>query len=87
VPEAGEPAATLRLRRGGDCRVVDLSHGGALIEGPVRLEPGRQVEFRMAGRAREVSATALVVRAAVAQVMPDRVTYRAALKFDRLLDV
>lgn len=73
----------MRLRRGGECRVVNVSHSGALLEGPTRLEPGRHVDVTLVSRQGPAMVRALVVRAFVAKVHAEAVVYQAAIRFDR----
>ncbi len=79
----GEPGAVLQFRRGGECHVLNISHGGALIEGALRLDPGRHVEASLVSRHGPITVGALVVRACVSSVRAEAVVYRTAIQFDR----
>lgn len=83
IPQPGEAGAILQFRRGGEARVLNLSHGGALLEGVQRLEPGRSVEASFQSRHGPVTVRALVVRASVAGVRAEAITYLTAVQFDR----
>jgi hypothetical protein len=82
-----EPLSRARLRTGGAVRLVDVSSCGALAEVVERLLPGRHLEVHIVSVAGRVLVRALVVRAYVSAVRGDGIAYRAALAFDRLLDV
>lgn len=72
-----------RLRAGRDIRLLDLSTGGALIEGAARLLPGASIVLHLIGPDRRHTLRATVHRCHVSAL--DRVTgirYRAALVFD-----
>lgn len=62
---------------------MNISHGGALVEGRVRLDPGRHVEVSLVARHGPLTLQALVVRASVSNVRADAVVYRTAIQFDR----
>jgi hypothetical protein len=82
-------ALTIRviLRPGYLVTALDVSAGGALIQGSRPLRPGALVHLRLVSAAGALSTAAHVVRGAVwaldAQV---GVVYRAALRFDRRCD-
>lgn len=81
-----ERVAGLRatVRPGWPAAVVDLSAGGALIEGSRALRPGARVHLQVSDGTRRVAMAAHVLRCAVAVVDPERgVRYRAALRFDQ----
>jgi hypothetical protein len=67
--------------------VLNVSHSGALLEGPVRLEPGRYVDATLASRHGPVTVRVLVMRARVADLRGESVIYQAAIRFDRPLAV
>ena len=86
VRRAGKECAWLvaaRLRPGRDIRVVDLSDGGALIEGLVRLMPGSSVELHVRCLEARHTIRGRVLRCFVSAIRRDGVEYRAALGFDR----
>lgn len=71
------------LRPGCSVRVVDLSQGGALVEGGRPLRPGARVHVQVAARPRTFSVIARILRCAVWELHPiDGVTYRGALQFE-----
>jgi hypothetical protein len=82
----GQPAiagAKAILRPGYSVALVDLSAGGALIEGPRQLRPGMRVHVQIVTSARRFGLSAHVVRCAVASLdSGDGVKYRGALRFD-----
>jgi hypothetical protein len=71
------------LRPGRDIRVVDLSDGGALIEGLARLMPGSTIELHILGLATRHTIRGQVLRCYVSAIGPAGVSYRAALGFER----
>jgi len=76
-------AAQATLRPGCSVRVVDLSPGGALVEGERPLRPGARVHMQIVSNAQTFTATARVLRCAVWKLHPrDGVTYRGALQFE-----
>jgi hypothetical protein len=71
------------LRPGHAVSLVDLSAGGALIEGTRPLRPGGRVHLQVATDARTVSLNGHVLRCAVWSVDAHAgVTYRGAVKFE-----
>jgi hypothetical protein len=71
------------LRPGCEVRVVDVSSGGALVQGERPLRPGARVHMQVVTSARTFTLTAHVLRCAVWTLHPlDGVTYRGALQFD-----
>jgi hypothetical protein len=80
--------ATARVRPGHEVRVIDLSSGGVLVEAATRLLPGARVVLQFIGPGVALRASARVVRCFVVALDPEHgVRYRAALAFDRELDV
>jgi hypothetical protein len=77
----------MRLRAGRDLVVLDVSSGGALVQGETRLLPGTHVEVHVITPAGRVLVRSRVVRAFVARLCRDRVEYRSALAFERQVDV
>lgn len=76
------------LRPGYLVSLVDLSAGGALIEGPRPLRPGARVHLQLTQPHRTLGIPALVVRCSVAAIDSDLgVVYRGALRFDRRSEV
>ena len=73
---------TARLRSGQDLALLNLSPGGALVEGSFRALPGTTVELLLLAPGWRGLATARVLRCHVAALHPSRgVRYRAALAF------
>lgn len=80
-------AARATLRPGCVVVLVDVSGGGALIEGPRPMRPGSRVHLQVATAARTFSIEAQVMRCTVWIVDPiDGVRYRAALRFDHRVE-
>jgi hypothetical protein len=86
TPDATEPIAQVRLRAGRALAVLDVSNGGALVEGRVRLLPGTHVDVHVITPAGRVLVRSRVSRASVSILAADTVTYRGALIFDRGID-
>lgn len=86
APAAGEPLSRVRLRTGGDLSVIDLSDTGLLVQGRSRLLPGVHIDVHVITRDGRVLVRSRVVRAYVAALQADAVSYRAALAFDRAID-
>jgi hypothetical protein len=64
-------------------RIVDLSRGGALVEGERPLRPGARVHVQVVVRAGTFSVTARILRCAVSALDPSAgATYRGALQFE-----
>lgn len=74
------------MRTGPELTVVDLSDGGALVEGAVRLLPGTRIDVHVMTRSGRVLTRARVTRARVCALAANRVVYRGALAFDTLVD-
>ena len=80
-------AIRLVLRPGYLVTVLDISAGGALIQGTRPLRPGGAVQIRLASPTRGISLTGLIVRCAVWALDADAgVVYRGALQFDQRCD-
>ena len=80
-------AARATLRPGCVVALVDVSRGGALVEGPRPLRPGARVHLQVTTAARTFSIEAQVLRCAVWILDPiDGVRYRGALRFDQRID-
>ena len=75
----------MRLRTGLQLSVVDVSDGGALVEG-ARLLPGIHLDVHVTTRDGRVLVRSRVVRAYVAELRANAVRYRGALAFDRAID-
>ena len=71
------------LRPGYVVVLIDLSAGGALIEGPRPLRPGMGVHVQLVNGTRRFGISAHVLRCSVAALDSDAgVRYRGALRFD-----
>jgi hypothetical protein len=76
------------LRPGYAVTLVDLSSGGALIQGPRPLRPGARVHLQLMNGSRRLAIGACVLRCSVASLdSRDGVLYRGALKFDHRCDI
>jgi PilZ domain len=75
------------LRPGYAVALIDLSCGGALIQGPRPLRPGARVHLHLTIASRRLGIGAQVLRCAVASLEAgEGVQYRGALKFDQRCD-
>ncbi len=80
-------AARATLRPGCVVSLVDVSRGGALVEGPRPLRPGARVHLQVTTAARTFAIDAQVLRCAVWILDPiDGVRYRGALRFEQRVD-
>lgn len=86
IPSADEPLARVRLRTGWELTVVDVSNGGALVEGFARLLPGTHLDVHVITPEGRVLVRSRVVRACVCAVTADSVRYRGAFAFEREAD-
>jgi len=87
TPDAEESLRRMKLRIGPELTVIDISGGGALVEGTARLVPGARLDVHVVPRPGRVLVRTTVVRAWVSQLRGDSVTYRAGLRFDHSIDV
>ena len=68
-----------RIRPGHDVAIVDVSAGGALVEGAYRMRPGASVELQLRNEQQEdESVRGRIDRCAVARVRRDSIAYRGA---------
>lgn len=74
-----------RIVPGHQARLVDISPSGALVDTPLRLLPGTNVEVRLATRHQQIDVRGQVVRCMVTRVAP--LVYRGAVRFDRRLQL
>ena len=82
------PGIAATLRPGCVVVLVNLSAGGALVEGARPMRPGAKVHLRLVLQARAAAVAAHVLRCAVWSLHPlDGVIYRGALRFDERTDV
>jgi hypothetical protein len=72
-----------RIRPGHDVVVIDLSHGGALVETGRRLTPGATAELQLEALDGRHTTRAMVVRSYVCLLQSDQVLFRTALEFER----
>ncbi len=76
------------LRPGYAVSLVDLSSGGALIQGPRPLRPGARVHLQLQIGTRRLGIAAYVLRCSVASLDSRQgVQYRGALRFDHRCDI
>jgi PilZ domain len=82
----GQPAISgtqAILRPGHAVVLIDLSAGGALIEGPRPMRPGTRVHVQLVSGTRRFALNAHVLRCSVSALDPEAgVRYRGALRFD-----
>ena len=74
---------TAKIRPGHPMTLIDLSTGGALLEGERRLLPGTAVELQIHTKDRHATLRGSVVRCSVVRVRPASLCYRGAIAFDR----
>ena len=72
-----------RVKPGHDVELIDISSGGALVEGVRRLLPGTAVELFLVAGDLCASIRGRVLRCAIVGLKPTSVTYRGAIGFDR----
>ena len=84
---SAEPLAAARLRTGGPLLVVNASSYGVLAETTERLLPGRHLDVHVVSSEGRLLVRSRVARTFVCHVSADIIRYRAALAFDRALDV
>lgn len=86
-PAPAQNAARATLRPGCVVALVDVSGGGALVEGPRPLRPGSRVHLQVTTAAKTFSIEAQVTRCAVWILDPiEGVRYRGALRFEQHVD-
>jgi len=83
----GQPAIAgtqVILRPGYSVSLIDISSGGALIEGSRPLRPGSRVHLQLTTKTRRLGLVAHVLRCSVVSLGAGQggVQYRGALKFD-----
>jgi hypothetical protein len=71
-----------RVKPGHDVEVIDISSGGALVEGVRRLLPGTVVELFLVAGDLCASIRGRVLRCAIVGLKPTSVLYRGAIGFD-----
>lgn len=81
------PEVRATVRPGCIVTLVDVSAGGALLQGARPLRPGARVQLQVPAGARTVALFALVLRSIVWALSSDGgVTYRGALQFEMRSD-
>lgn len=86
IPASDEPLSRVRLRGGREMAVLDVSDGGALIEGPTRLHPGTHVDVHVVTTDGRFLVRGRVLRAWVGYLDAAMVRYRVALAFEQKVD-
>jgi hypothetical protein len=77
-----------RIRPGRTVVVVDLSTGGALVEGPWRFRAASRCDVHLQLAGRDVHLRARIVRCFVARLeRHEPVRYRTALAFDQVVEL
>jgi hypothetical protein len=85
---SAEDISHATLRPGCVVHVVDLSAGGALVQGTRPLRPGARLHFHLVLRQRSFGLLAHVLRCAVWTLdSREGVTYRGALQFEDRCDL
>lgn len=80
-------SARASLRPGCPIAIVNISRGGALVEGPQPMRPGTRVMLQIATATTAFGLSAIVVRCGVGALSAqDGVIYRGALRFDERRD-
>jgi hypothetical protein len=80
-------SAKASLRPGCPISIVNISRGGALIEGTQPMRPGTRVMLQIVTPSAAFGLSAVVVRCSVrALSVDDGVIYRGALRFDERRD-
>jgi hypothetical protein len=87
APADDEPVSRVRLRAGRELTVVDVSSGGALVEGPARLLPGTHVDVHIVTKEGRTLVRSRVVRAHVHYLDAAVVRYRGGIAFERSIDI
>jgi len=79
--------AKASLRPGCPISIVNISRGGALVEGTQPLRPGSRVLLQIVTPSNEFGLSAVVLRCGVRALSVDEgVIYRGALRFDERQD-
>src|SRR5688572_2296272 len=80
-------AAKATLRPGHPINIVNISRGGALVDGMHAMRPGARVLLQIVTTMEAIGLSALVLRCCVWSLSGNNgVIYRAALKFDHRRD-
>jgi len=83
----GRIAYEAYVRPGREVQVLELSPGGALIEGRARLRPESQIDLRLSVDGRAIHVRGRVVRCYVSALTEDVVSYQAGIAFVDKLDL
>jgi hypothetical protein len=79
--------ARASLRPGCPILIVNISRGGALVEGNRPMRPGTRVMMQIATSTRVIGLSALILRCGVRSLSAEEgVIYRGALRFDERRD-
>lgn len=85
TPASDEPLSQVRLRAGRQLEVINVSDAGLLAEGDMRLLPGIHVDVHLVTGEGRLLIRSRVIRAFVCRVSRDRIDYRGAIVFERLV--
>ena len=83
IVTSDEPLSQVRLRAGRQLAVIDISDGGLMAEGEMRLLPGTHVDVHLVTCEGRLLIRSRVVRAFVSHVSATTIRFRGALAFDR----
>lgn len=86
MPTPDEPLSRVRLRGGREMAVLDVSDGGALVEGTTRLHPGTHVDVHVVTAEGRTLVRGRVLRAWIGYLDAALVRYRIALAFESHVD-
>jgi hypothetical protein len=79
--------ARATLRPGHPILIVNISRGGALVDGSRQMRPGTRVLLQIVTPQASVGLSAYVLRCGVRSLCPhEGITYRGALRFDERRD-
>jgi len=85
--ETWAQSARATLLPGHPISIVNISRGGALVEGSRPMRPGSRVMLQIVTASAALGLSAVILRCAVRILTPnDGVVYRGALKFDERHD-
>ena len=87
APTPEEPFARVRLRTGRELTVVNIGPTGALVETDGRLLPGTGTDVHVVTSEGRELIRSRIVRVFVHSLSADRVVYRGALAFERLVTI
>jgi PilZ domain len=83
--EADQAVMRIRIRPGYEASMLNISAGGALVEGLCRLMPGSTVDLQITGRTERIALRGLVMRCTISRLWAASIWYCGALAFDRQL--